>query len=89
MTSSCPEGHGSGSRVPIRSAEVSPNRNRTGADQPIAAFRSILSALTFEHVAFAGDEIVQESIDQPYGVRDCTFRDPSGDLSRFTQALNR
>ena len=34
----------------------------------------------------AGDvEIVQEPIDQPYGVRDCAVRDPSGNLIRIQQ----
>ena len=30
-------------------------------------------------------EIVQEPMDQPYGVRDCAFRDPAGNLLRFNQ----
>jgi catechol 2,3-dioxygenase-like lactoylglutathione lyase family enzyme len=35
----------------------------------------------------AGDaEVVQEPTDQPYGVRDCAFRDPSGNLLRIQQA---
>ena len=25
-----------------------------------------------------GAEVVQEPMDQPYGVRDCAFRDPAG-----------
>jgi len=25
-------------------------------------------------------------MDQPYGVRDCAFRDPSGNLIRFSQS---
>ena len=34
----------------------------------------------------AGDaEVVQEPIDQPYGIRDCAFRDPSGNLIRIQQ----
>lgn len=34
----------------------------------------------------AGDaEVVQEPTDQPYGVRDCAFRDPSGNLVRIQQ----
>ena len=37
----------------------------------------------FERVAATGAEVVQEPIDQPYGVRDCAFRDPSGNLLRF------
>jgi predicted enzyme related to lactoylglutathione lyase len=41
---------------------------------------------TFEHISAAGAEVVQEPIDQPYGVRDCAFRDPAGNLLRFNQA---
>jgi uncharacterized glyoxalase superfamily protein PhnB len=34
----------------------------------------------------AGDaEVVQEPIDQPYGVRDCAVRDPAGNLVRIQQ----
>jgi catechol 2,3-dioxygenase-like lactoylglutathione lyase family enzyme len=40
---------------------------------------------TFEHIAASGAEVIQEPIDQPYGVRDCAFRDPSGNLLRFSQ----
>jgi predicted enzyme related to lactoylglutathione lyase len=40
----------------------------------------------FEQVQSRGAEIVQEPIDQPYGVRDCAFRDPAGNLIRMNQA---
>ncbi|MGW8356696.1 VOC family protein [Streptomyces wedmorensis] len=40
---------------------------------------------TFETVRAAGGEVLQEPVDQPYGVRDCAFRDPSGNMVRFTQ----
>ncbi|HEX8105588.1 MAG TPA: VOC family protein [Solirubrobacteraceae bacterium] len=34
----------------------------------------------------AGDaEVVQEPTDQPYGVRDCAFRDPAGNLVRIQE----
>jgi uncharacterized glyoxalase superfamily protein PhnB len=34
----------------------------------------------------AGDaEVVQEPVDQPYGIRDCAFRDPAGNLLRIQQ----
>ena len=29
--------------------------------------------------------IVQEPINQPYGVRDCAVRDPAGDMIRIQQ----
>ena len=40
---------------------------------------------TFEHIRAAGGEVLQEPIEQPYGVRDCAFRDPSGNMLRFSQ----
>ncbi len=40
---------------------------------------------TFEHVCRAGAEVLQEPMDQSYGVRDCAFRDPSGNMVRFSQ----
>jgi uncharacterized glyoxalase superfamily protein PhnB len=39
----------------------------------------------FEQLAAAGVDIVQEPIDQDYGVRDCAVRDPSGNLLRINQ----
>lgn len=40
---------------------------------------------TFERISAAGAEVLQEPMDQPYGVRDCAFRDPAGNMLRFTQ----
>jgi predicted enzyme related to lactoylglutathione lyase len=37
----------------------------------------------FDHVQATGAEVVQEPMDQPYGVRDCAFRDPAGNLIRI------
>jgi len=42
---------------------------------------------TFERLRASGAEVLQEPIDQPYGVRDCAFRDPAGNHLRFSQAL--
>ena len=33
----------------------------------------------------AGAEVVQEPTDQPYGIRDCAFRDPAGNLVRIQE----
>ncbi|GAA4261901.1 VOC family protein [Dactylosporangium darangshiense] len=41
----------------------------------------------FDRVAASGAEVLQEPMDQPYGVRDCGFRDPAGNLMRFNQRL--
>jgi catechol 2,3-dioxygenase-like lactoylglutathione lyase family enzyme len=40
---------------------------------------------TFAQLAASGAEIVQEPIDQPYGVRDCAVRDPAGNLLRINE----
>ena len=44
---------------------------------------------TFEHIRAAGGEVLQEPMDMPYGVRDCAFRDPSGNMLRFGQPLGQ
>ena len=38
---------------------------------------------TFEGLEAAGAEVVQEPTLHPYGVRDCAFRDPAGNLIRI------
>ncbi len=40
---------------------------------------------TFERVQASGAEVVQEPIEQPYGLRDCAFRDPAGNLIRIQE----
>lgn len=40
---------------------------------------------TFDRLQASGADVVQEPIDQPYGVRDCAFRDPTGNLLRINQ----
>jgi catechol 2,3-dioxygenase-like lactoylglutathione lyase family enzyme len=42
--------------------------------------------LVFGKLEASGAEVLQEPTDQPYGVRDCAFRDPSGNLIRINQA---
>jgi len=39
----------------------------------------------FEKLEAGGADIVQEPTDQDYGVRDCAFRDPAGNLIRANQ----
>ena len=43
----------------------------------------------FERLRAAGVEILQEPIDQPYGIRDCGVRDPSGNHVRLSQQVGR
>ncbi|MDH6228588.1 MULTISPECIES: VOC family protein [Streptomyces] len=41
---------------------------------------------TFERIRSSGaGEVLQEPADQHYGVRDCAFRDPAGNMIRFQQ----
>jgi catechol 2,3-dioxygenase-like lactoylglutathione lyase family enzyme len=40
---------------------------------------------TFAKLEANGAEVVQEPIDQPYGVRDCAFRDPAGNEIRIQE----
>ncbi|GAA4544537.1 VOC family protein [Amycolatopsis samaneae] len=39
----------------------------------------------FERLQASDAEVVQEPTDQPYGIRDCAFRDPAGNLIRIQQ----
>ena len=40
---------------------------------------------TFERLEASGAEVVQEPTEQPYGLRDCAFRDPAGNLIRINE----
>ncbi|MEV8596550.1 VOC family protein [Streptomyces sp. NPDC052012] len=40
---------------------------------------------TFEKVQARDVEVVQEPTEQPYGIRDCAFRDPAGNLVRIQE----
>jgi predicted enzyme related to lactoylglutathione lyase len=51
-----------------------------------AIFRSDDLDTTFEKVRASGAEVLQEPVSQPWGARDCAFRDPSGNHVRIEQA---
>ncbi|MEV0010877.1 VOC family protein [Streptomyces sp. NPDC051840] len=40
---------------------------------------------TFEKVQAGDTEVIQEPTQQPYGVRDCAFRDPAGNQIRIQE----
>ncbi|MFD7494426.1 VOC family protein [Streptomyces sp. NPDC059832] len=40
---------------------------------------------TFDRLQAGGAEVVQEPTEQPYGIRDCAFRDPAGNLIRINE----
>ncbi|MFD8479480.1 VOC family protein [Kitasatospora sp. NPDC059673] len=48
-------------------------------------FRTADCDATFEQIRATGADVLQEPMDQPYGVRDCAFRDPAGNMVRFAQ----
>jgi catechol 2,3-dioxygenase-like lactoylglutathione lyase family enzyme len=50
-------------------------------------FRTSDADAAFEKIRASGAEVLQEPINQPYGVRDFSFRDPSGNPLRFSQPL--
>ncbi|MFI2713460.1 VOC family protein [Micromonospora sp. NPDC018662] len=39
----------------------------------------------FDRLQASGADVVQEPTEQPYGVRDCAFRDPTGNLIRINE----
>ncbi|MGN6427347.1 VOC family protein [uncultured Leifsonia sp.] len=43
----------------------------------------------FERVRASGAEVLQEPKDQPWGPRDCAFRDPSGNMVRILQSTQQ
>lgn len=53
---------------------------------PMLVFSADDIDATFEKVRASGAEVLQEPIDQPWGPRDCAFRDPSGNTVRISQA---
>jgi uncharacterized glyoxalase superfamily protein PhnB len=42
----------------------------------------------FDRLQASGADVVQEPMDQPYGVRDCAFRDPTGNLLRINLRID-
>ena len=45
--------------------------------------------VVFDTLSRAGCPVIQAPTDQPYGVRDCALRDPSGNMVRFAQPVAR
>jgi catechol 2,3-dioxygenase-like lactoylglutathione lyase family enzyme len=53
---------------------------------PMLVFSASDLDATFEAVRASGAEVLQEPILQPWGPRDCAFRDPSGNMVRISEA---
>ena len=87
-------GSGEGTEIVL----TAPPAGRTQADgdpiqelltkgvMPIIVFTTDSLDETFERVQSSGAEVLQEPIVQPWGPRDCAFRDPSGNTVRINQA---
>ena len=52
---------------------------------PMIIFRVDDVDAIFEKVRASGAEVLQEPMEQPYGPRDCAFRDPSGNMVKLAQ----
>ena len=53
---------------------------------PLMVFSADDVDATFERLRSMGAEVLQEPMEQPWGPRDCAFRDPSGNTVRIAQA---
>ncbi|MCU1677994.1 MAG: Glyoxalase/bleomycin resistance protein/dioxygenase [Frankiales bacterium] len=76
---------------PAASPGITDDERRTIAEMMAkGTYASLLLATTdldgaFDRVQASGTEIVQEPIEQPYGVRDCAVRDPAGNMIRIQE----
>jgi uncharacterized glyoxalase superfamily protein PhnB len=75
---------------PAATPGLTEDERRTITEMAKGSFASLLLATkdvdgTFERLQAGDAEVVQEPTDQPYGVRDCAFRDPAGNLIRIQE----
>ena len=76
---------------PAADPAVTDDERRTIAEMMAkGSYARIILATTDLDGAFArlrasGADVVQEPTEQPYGVRDCAFRDPAGNLVRINE----
>jgi uncharacterized glyoxalase superfamily protein PhnB len=76
---------------PAASPGVTDDERRTIAEMMAKGTYAIITLATtdldgtFERLQASGADVVQEPIEQPYGVRDCAVRDPAGNLIRINQ----
>jgi catechol 2,3-dioxygenase-like lactoylglutathione lyase family enzyme len=76
---------------PAANPGITDNERRTVAEMMAkGTYAMLLLATTdldgtFERVQASDAEVVQEPMEQPYGVRDCAFRDPAGNMIRIQE----
>lgn len=77
---------------PTADPGITEDEGRTIAEMMAkGTFASIILATkdldaTFAQLQAGDTEVVQEPMDQPYGVRDCAFRDPAGNMVRIQES---
>jgi uncharacterized glyoxalase superfamily protein PhnB len=70
---------------------VTDDERRTIAEMMAKGTYAIITLATsdldgvFTRLQASGADVVQEPIEQPYGVRDCALRDPAGNLIRINE----
>lgn len=55
---------------------------------PMTVFTTDDVDALFERLRATGAEVLQEPVDQPWGPRDCAFRDPSGNMVRINRTAD-
>jgi catechol 2,3-dioxygenase-like lactoylglutathione lyase family enzyme len=76
---------------PAADPGITDEERRTIAEMMAKGTYAIITLATkdldaaFERLQASDAEVVQEPIEQPYGVRDCAFRDPAGNLIRINE----
>ena len=76
---------------PAADPGITDDERRTIAEMMAkGTYASVMLATTdldamFERVQASGAEVVQEPTEQPWGVRDCAFRDPAGNMVRIQE----
>ena len=78
-------------RPPAADPGITDDERRTIAEMMAkGTYASIILATkdldgTFEKLQASDAEVIQEPTEQPYGVRDCAFRDPAGNMVRIQE----
>jgi catechol 2,3-dioxygenase-like lactoylglutathione lyase family enzyme len=76
---------------PTANPGITDNERRTIAEMMAkGTYAALLLATTdldgtFERLQASEAEVVQEPMEQPYGIRDCAVRDPAGNLIRIQE----
>jgi uncharacterized glyoxalase superfamily protein PhnB len=76
---------------PFASPGITDDERRTIAEMMAKGSFGIIVLATrdldaaFERLQASGADVVQEPIEQPYGIRDCAIRDPAGNLIRLNE----